>query len=93
MGITFSQDLYYGRIAPWESPCTERRSKGYRDLSRRMNRERIALFQSFTKGQKVEFCRYEKLFEQIMEEEKLASFEEGLRIGAQFMQSVLEDKG
>lgn len=89
MGTTFANDLYYGRIAPWERQRTRRARQA--DLNSRLEQEKVYLTKSMSQKERSHWEEYEKLSGELSEQEKLEAFKQGLRIGAFFMETICRD--
>ena len=86
MGQKFVNDLYYGRIAPWERKLT--RNAAELEQEHRLARERANFTGRLSREELGQFERLEYLYYTQQEKEKLRCFEEGLRIGARFMETI-----
>lgn len=89
MGREFINDLYYGRVAPWERRRGRRASVleldnqiacKRKDFTERLSAEDLARFENL-----------EDLYLTRQEYEKLESFRQGLQIGARFMEEISSD--
>ncbi len=89
MGRKFVNDLYYGRIAPWERQRT--RSAAGTELNGRIARERARFTGRLSEEERGYFERLEDLYYTQQEQEKLESFREGLRVGARFMETICQE--
>lgn len=89
MGREFINDLYYGRIAPWE------RRRGRRaavlELDNQIACKRKDFAERLSKEDLVRFENLEDLYLTRQEYEKLESFRQGLQIGARFMEEISSD--
>ena len=86
MGRHFINDLYYGRVTPWERKRAK--SLAYAELEQKIAGER----QKFTKGLSEEalrdFEKLEDLYSTQQEQDRIESFRQGMQIGALFMEEV-----
>lgn len=89
MGRKFVNDLYYGRIAPWERQRS--RSAACTELSSRIAKERACFTGRLSEEERGHFERLEYLYYTQQEQEKLESFRDGLRIGARFMETICQE--
>lgn len=86
MGRTFVNDLYYGRISPWERKRT-RRLQGA-ELCARIEQEKAYFARILSKEDCGRLEQLEDLYTMQHEAERLESFYQGLKIGARFMEAV-----
>lgn len=86
MGRTFVNDLYYGRISPWERKRS-RRTQGA-GLNARIEQEKAYFARILSKEDCGRLEQLENLYMMQQEEERLESFYQGLKIGARFMEAV-----
>lgn len=89
MGRKFVNDLYYGRITPWERQRS--RSAAGAELNSRIAKERACFTGRLSEEEKGQFERLEYLYYAQQEQEKLESFMEGLRVGAGFMETICRE--
>lgn len=89
MGKEFINDLYYGRIAPWERRYVRMSCAG------ELDNEIVHMRKSFTEGLSEEklksFENLENLYFDRQETDRIESFRQGLQIGALFMKEIDEE--
>lgn len=85
----FVNDLYYGRITPWER--RKIRKAAGADLGSRIAGERACVTERMSEEERSRFEELERLCTLQQEQEKLECFRQGLRIGARFMAAVYEE--
>ena len=90
MGRTFINDLYYGRITPWERQRA--RKSAYTELDRKIICERNHFTKRLSKGDLETFEKLEDLCITRQEQEKIESFRQGLKIGALFMEEIYREE-
>lgn len=86
MGRTFVNDLYYGRISPWERKRVRRMQSA--GLDARIEQEKAYFARILSKEDCSRLEQLENLYTMQHEEERLESFYQGLKIGARFMEAV-----
>ena len=90
MGRDFIDDLYYGRITPWERRRTRKSAVNELDYKIKCKRKeftdrlRTEDLQSFESLEDLYFARQEL--------ERVESFHQGLQLGARFMKEIYEDE-
>lgn len=88
MDKTFVKELYYGRISPWEG---KKRSCGEQEeLNSRIREHKALILQGMPEENSVYIEELEALYSKEAEAQRIEGFEEGLRLGALFMISVLQ---
>ena len=86
MGRVFLDDLYYGRITPWERKKSRRTADA--ELSRRIEQEKAYFTCILSKEDYGRLEQLENLHVMQYEQEKLESFRQGLKLGAEFMDAI-----
>lgn len=86
MGRTFVNDLYYGRINPWERKRFRRTQCA--ELNTKIEREKGYFAGILSKEDYNRLEQLENLYTMQHEAERLESFYQGLKIGARFMEAV-----
>lgn len=90
MGREFIDDLYYGRITPWERRRTKKSAALELDCKIKCKRK------EFTERLRAEdlqrFESLEDLYFARQELERIECFRQGLQFGARFMEEIYEDE-
>jgi len=89
MGRTFINDLYYGRITPWER--RRARKSAYTELDGKIICEREQFTKRLSEEDLQNFEKLEELCMTRQEQEKIESFRQGLKIGAFFMEEIYRE--
>ena len=90
MGKDFVNDLYYGRITPWE----RRRSRkaAIIELDNQIACKRKEFTERLEEEDILRFETLEDLYFTRQELEVVESFRQGLRLGARFMEEICSDE-
>ena len=86
MGKEFINDLYYGRITPWERRRTAKTAVS--ELDNQIARKRKEFTDHLVPEDLQRFKSLEDLYFTRQELEVVESFRQGLRLGARFMEEI-----
>ena len=89
MGRQFINDLYYGRVTPWERK--KARSREVLEIEQQIESKRALFVKQLTERTRQDFENLEELCIVRQEQEKLESFRQGIQLGAGFMEEVCKD--
>lgn len=90
MGREFIDDLYYGRITPWERRRT--RKSAVLELDCKIKCKRKEFTDRLQAEDLQSFESLEDLYLARQELERIESFRQGLKLGAMFMEEICEDE-
>lgn len=91
MGRQFINDLYYGRVTPWERKKAKKQA--VLELERRLEDKRGEFVKQLTERTLQDFENLEELLAARQELERLECFRQGIQIGARFMEEVCQEVG